>query len=200
LPDFRHPLHARRMAGITRHILKTARPGIILVLSMRHGPSPPGAEALATPDRNRSSSRGRGPWTASPPTPSCSYCDLAFGPVIGSSFGWGRFFAPAEKDRMPLHVPHGWHDQIRIADRTVKIYISSCRCDVLRILLPRTMLPDDRVRTVSSSLGSRPPRQTAYPPPSPLPLLRFGCKALSSGSILGWSLFFALRSVTETSS
>lgn len=95
-----------------------------------------------------------------------------------------------EADRLSLSAAHGWHVRNRIADQTVKIYISPCRWNAApfpppsdpreatpnrsRILLPRLRFTGP-VQSSSLHLG-----------------LTFDlASALSSGSNFGWSLFFA---------
>jgi hypothetical protein len=126
---------------------------------------------IATPDLDRFSSLGPGPpgRALSSSLALCPHYRFGFGPIISPIFGWGFFLpvcpaaasrsnAPAYLvDRLSLCLTHSSYSLFRVALTDRAIYISPCRCDAVRFLLPRTCVARHRVQAVSSSLGLGPP-------------------------------------------
>jgi len=161
-----------RMAGMTHTALLAGRSSLILDLSLRRAPNPPPSDPASR----------RRIWIDSPPSipvhpaerfpPPLRFAltiDLAsalssapssdgafFLPVCPAAASRGN--APAYLvDRLSLCLTHSSYSLFRVALTDRAIYISPCRCDAVRFLLPRTCVARHRVQAVSSSLGLGPP-------------------------------------------
>ena len=117
-----HTVCGKRMADMSDTLLSTRLVGFICLPVAAAFPNSSSLGLVSRhPDCLETSSLDQSNGRAHPPPALC--------PLIGPVPGQGLFFfAPTvAADRLSLLPAHGWHVHNRIADQTVKIYISPCR-------------------------------------------------------------------------